>query len=218
MDILYEDNHLLVVNKPAGLLTQASGTSEANLEDLAKAWIKEHYHKPGNVYLHAVHRLDRPASGCVLLARTSKALSRLQAAMRSKDNVKCYYAIVCGHPSPAKALLEHFLCHKEHHAEVVDSKTPGAQAARLIYRVVTQNKEFSLVDIALETGRYHQIRVQMQAIDCPILGDTRYGGASWRHSQQIALHHYLFEFTHPVTKERLAIKAPVPAHWPLQPL
>lgn len=217
MDILYEDNHLLVVNKPAGLLTQASGTDETNVEDLGKAWIKQQYNKPGNVFLHAVHRLDRPASGCVLLARTSKALSRLQEAMRARDNVKRYYAIVCGQPTVTEGQIEHWMLHKDHHAELARQDDSGAQLARLRYRTIATEGALSLVDITLETGRYHQIRLQMQAIGCPLLGDTRYGGRSWDYPQQIALHHYSLGFIHPVTKERLVVKAPIPSHWPLLP-
>jgi 23S rRNA pseudouridine1911/1915/1917 synthase len=217
MEILYEDNHVLALNKPSGLLTQASGTDQNNLEAQAKEWIKNTYHKPGNVFLHAVHRLDRAASGVVLMARTSKALSRLNESIRTKNTRKCYYAIVNGYPVPEEGTLEHYMRHAEHQAEIVESRHPEARLARLKYRVLQIHQELALIEIELETGRYHQIRAQMATIGCPILGDARYGGLSWKFGSRIALHHYQLEIAHPTTKQLLSVTAPLPAFWPIRP-
>ncbi len=216
MNVLFEDNHVLVVEKPAGVLTQDSGSGEANLQDQAKAWIKERYHKPGAVFLHAVHRLDRPASGIVVFARTSKALSRLNEALRSKDTTKHYYAIVCGQPKLSQATLEHYMAHGDHSAKITTQNTPGALLARLSYQVIATTHDLTLVKIELETGRYHQIRLQLATIGNPILGDVRYGGQPWRQGE-IALHHCVFTFPHPITKGRVMVTAAAPASWPLQP-
>ncbi len=216
MNILYDDNHILAANKPAGLLTQASGTQQSNLEDLCKTWLKDKYSKPGNVFLHAVHRLDKPASGIVLFARTSKALSRLNASMRAKETRKHYRAIVIGVPDTSEQTLEHYMTHGDHRSDIATSATPGAVLARLHYVVAATSGTLALLDIELETGRYHQIRSQLAAIGHPILGDERYGGRSWNFPDRIALHHYQLEIPHPISKEPLVLTAPLPEHWPLQ--
>ena len=215
MDILYEDNHILVANKPAGLLTQPSGTDLDSLEDRAKAWIKEKYQKPGNVFLHAVHRIDRPASGVVLFARTSKALSRLNESMRSKETRKVYLTIVCGIPKKPKAALEHLMVHGDHEAKLATILTPNAVLAKLRYTTITTTDGLSLLEVELDTGRYHQIRLQMSAIGCPILGDIRYGGRPWKYPDQIALHHHKLVIPHPITRELLEFVAPSPPLWPV---
>jgi 23S rRNA pseudouridine1911/1915/1917 synthase len=212
-EILFEDNHLLVVNKPAGLLTQPSGTDQDSLEQRCKALIKQKYQKPGNVFLEAVHRLDKPASGIVVFARTSKALSRLNAAMRAKQSQKIYYALVEGVPQPAESNLEHYLVHNDFIAEVSSVKDPDAKLCKLHYRLLKQYEGISLLEVILETGRYHQIRAQLAAIGHPILGDVKYGSHHPFASDAIALHHISLEIPHPTKETLLQLKAPLPPTW-----
>lgn len=207
---LFEDNHLLILNKPAGLLTQPSGTDQDSLEQQAKAWIKATYHKQGNVFLEAVHRLDKPVSGIVVFCKTSKALSRLNAAMRSKQTHKIYWALVEGAPPAEEGELEHCILHDDFHARIVPRDNPEGKMARLRYRVLERSKQRTLVEIELETGRYHQIRLQMSAIGCPIWGDRKYGSQSEYASGSIALHHRCLTLPHPVTHACLVIEAPPP--------
>lgn len=213
LQILYEDNHLLAVNKPAGLLTQPSGTSQESLEALCKAWIKQKYSKPGNVFLEAAHRLDKPVSGVVLFARTSKALARIHALLREKKAIKIYHALVERPPQPQGGILEHALVHDAHHARVVEADAEGAQMARLRYKLIGPKGDRYLLEIELETGRYHQIRAQLAAIGLPIIGDERYGSKQKLPGNQIALHHHRLEIDHPVTHVRLVLEAPVPEGW-----
>lgn len=206
MEIIYEDNHLLVVNKPAGLLTQPSGTDQDSLENQAKQWLKVKYAKPGNVFLTAVHRLDKPASGIVVLAKTSKALSRLNESMREKETLKIYWARIENRLPSAEGILENYLKHGDFQAEVVMNTHPEGKLARLRYKLVKDD----LVEIELETGRYHQIRAQLSAIGCPILGDTRYGSKSSLPGGVIALHHKSLTIPHPITQEPLIFEANLP--------
>lgn len=210
MQIIYEDNHLLAVNKPSGLLTQPSGTTQESLEALCKQWIKEKYHKPGNVFLEAAHRLDKPVSGIVLFARTSKALSRLHASLREKRAFKIYLAIVDRPPGQPEGTLEHYLIHDSHHTRIAGPTTPGAQFARLHYKLRGPKGKGYLVEIQLETGRYHQIRAQLAAAGMPIWGDERYGSQKQLPGNQIALHHHRLEIDHPVTQARLVLEASLP--------
>ena len=199
-DVIYEDNHLLVVNKPAGLLTQPSGTHQESLESICKAWLKEKYHKKGQVFLHAIHRLDKPVSGIVVFARTSKALSRLQETMRHNKNIKkMYEAWVERTPKSSEGWLEHYLVHDDHCAIVSSKNDPKAKLARLHYRVKEERGEQALLEVELETGRYHQIRVQLAAIGCPILGDIKYSSKHSLPGQTIALHHAFMQIPHPIT-------------------
>lgn len=209
-EILYEDNHLLVVNKPAGILTQPSGTEQENLEHICKAWLKKKYGKPGHVFLEAVHRLDKPVSGIVVFARTSKALSRLQASIRGKAGRKLYHALVENAPKQPEGTLEHFLVHDDHRASVVEKSTPDAKLARLHYRSIGQRGKHALLEVELDTGRSHQIRAQLSAIGCPIIGDEKYGARSWGSEKKIALHHFRMQLPHPVTHEMLTFEAPDP--------
>lgn len=206
MDIIFEDNHLLCVSKPAGLLTQPSGTQQENLEDKAKAWLKEKYQKKGNVFLHAIHRLDKPVSGLVLFAKSAKALSRLNEAIRQKKIKKTYLALLQGQLPAKKGLLENPLQHKSFRAQIDENGKP----ARLSFHVIETKSNLSLVEIVLDTGRYHQIRVQFAEIGCPILGDEKYGSSSPYHKKGIALHHFRLEFFHPVTNEWLLLESPPP--------
>ncbi len=201
MQVIFCDNHILVVSKPAGISTQPHPRDSSNLTDQAKAWIKKKYNKPGNVYLEPIHRLDKPVSGLVLFARTSKALSRLQEMMRQKGIRKTYFARVEGILPHPEGTLEHYLFHDEHRARIVSASHPEAKLARLHYKLLEKHEDCSYVEIDLETGRYHQIRAQFSTIGCPILGDEKYGSAS--SSTKIALHHGRLQFSHPVTKAPL---------------
>lgn len=193
MQVVFVDNHLLVVEKPAGVVTQP------DLVELAKAWIKKEYNKPGAVFLEPIHRLDRPVSGLVLFARTSKALSRLQEAMRQREIGKTYLALIEGAPPAEKGMLRHFLIHGDHRALVASQSEEGAKEAILEYSVRGRSGEHSLLEIVLHTGRYHQIRAQLSAIGCPVVGDHKYGAKT--KGETIALHHGSMQCKHPVTQE-----------------
>jgi len=194
-NIVYSDNHLLVVEKPADMATQP------DLTELAKAYVKKKYNKPGNVFLHPAHRLDKAVSGLVLFARTSKALSRLQEMMRDRKIVKIYHALVEGELPAEQGMLVHHLIHGSFRAEV----SKAGKESILEYRVLKRERGATLLEIHLITGRYHQIRAQLSAIGCPVLGDEKYGSKkSW--PKGIALHHSEMRFEHPVTKESLVLK------------
>jgi 23S rRNA pseudouridine1911/1915/1917 synthase len=208
---LFEDNHLLVLNKPAGLLTQPSGTEQDSLEQQAKTWLKSVYHKPGNVFLEAIHRLDKPASGVVVFGKTRKALSRLNASIRAKQAHKIYWAWVEGVLPLDEGDLEHFLLHDEFHARVVTIQHPEGKAAHLTYRVLQRKNNRTLVEIELLTGRYHQIRLQLAASGHPIWGDHKYGGLQKYESSAIALHHQRLELPHPISHAWLTFEASPPA-------
>lgn len=211
---LFEDNHLLVLNKPPGLLTQPSGTDRESLEGQAKAWLKAVYHKPGNVFLEAVHRLDKPVSGVVVFGKTSKALTRLNLSIRAKDTKKIYWAWVEGILYPLQGKLEHFLVHDEFQAQIVSSAYPEGKKARLIYHVLVQEKERTLLEIELETGRYHQIRAQLAAIGHPIWGDFKYGSRSIYVPEAIALHHRCLQLPHPISRTQMIFEASLPDDFP----
>ncbi len=207
MDILLLDNHLLAAEKPGGLLTQPSGTAGDSLEGQAKEFLRQRFSKPGAVFLHAVHRLDRPASGIVLFARTSKALSRLNQASRQGEFGKIYLARVEGRPVRDCAVLEDWLLQAEFCSRVVAPGTAKARLSRLKYSLLRADRDSSLLEIALETGRYHQIRVQLAQLGHPVLGDYRYGARqSWR-PEMIALQHYQFSFRHPISREEITLQA-----------
>jgi 23S rRNA pseudouridine1911/1915/1917 synthase len=214
LDVLYEDNHLLAVNKPAELATMGVDASRDSLLDQAKAYIAEKYDKPGNVYLGIVSRLDAPVTGVVLLARTSKAAARLSESFRNRDVVKDYLAVVEGVPESSSGELVHFLRHDERHRKVhvASSRTPDAQEARLRYRVLGSRDGVSLVQVELLTGRKHQIRVQLAKIRCPVVGDRKYGSAC-EFSPGIALHSRRLVVAHPVKQEPVEIVAPLPGSW-----
>lgn len=195
-NIIYSDNHLLIVEKPVEIPTQP------DLTELAKAWIKKKYNKPGNVYLHPIHRLDRVVSGLVLFARTSKALSRLQEMMRERKIEKIYHALVEGDLPEEEGRLVHHLIHGSFRAEV----SKEGKEAILDYRILKHEKDATLLEIHLVTGRYHQIRAQLSNIGCPILGDEKYGSKK-KWPKGIALHHSEMRFEHPVTKDSLVFKS-----------
>ena len=211
--ILYADNHVLAINKPGGMLTQASGQLELNVEDWAREWIRVEKNKPGAVFLHAVHRLDRAVSGVVLFARTSKALSRLNQAMREGRSAKIYHAWVEGIPKQDKGICINYISHGDYRAALTTDKDPNAKKAILHYTVLRSKADQALLEIELITGRYHQIRVQLSALGCPIKGDSKYGAQ--QSSTTIGLHHKQLTIEHPVKREPLRIAAPLPAemHW-----
>ncbi|HEV8053006.1 MAG TPA: RNA pseudouridine synthase, partial [Parachlamydiaceae bacterium] len=219
IDVLYEDNHIIAVNKPAGLLSQPTDIENDSLEIRVKAWIKEKYQKPGNVFVGVVHRLDKPTSGILIFAKTSKALSRLNQAMRAKEMQKTYCAFVEGNLKKKEGTLDHFLVHGEHSSYVSDRSDKDAKPARLHYETLKENGKSSLLQIVLETGRYHQIRCQFSAIGHPIIGDLRYGAKKDQKflpqlpPNSVALHHTKMTLIHPVTKAALCIEAPLPHYF-----
>ena len=212
MKILYEDNHLLVVEKPPGLLAQRDRSGDADLLTQLKGYIKEKYHKPGDVYLGLVHRLDRNAGGVMVFARTSKAASRLSEQIRTRTVGKGYLAVVRGCPPEPEGTLDHFL-HKNSDSNltaVVGQKTSGAQRAVLHYQVLeTSSTGWSLVVIRLETGRPHQIRVQMAAVGCPLWGDRKYGGKAAGRDRFLGLWAYRLSLVHPIRGDTMDFRA-----WP----
>lgn len=207
MNVLYEDNHIIAVNKPAGLLTQPTDIQNDSLEVRLKAWLKEKYNKPGNVFLGILHRLDRPVSGIVVFAKTSKALSRLNEAMRERTMHKTYIALVEGTPQKEEEVLEHYLRHDDYRAEICRKGDNGAKLARLRYKTLEKRAKNTLLEVKLETGRYHQIRAQLAAIGCPIVGDGKYGSKTKFQNDTIALHHAHMELTHPVTHAAIILDA-----------
>ncbi len=205
--VLFSDNHVLAVDKPALLVTQPTEGHVTSLEEWAKAWVKESMQKSGAVFLHAIHRLDREVGGIVLFARTSKALTRLNEAMRKKQIVKTYHALVEGYIKESEGRLCHHLEHKEHRAEI--SSGPESKEAILRYHVLERKKDTTLVEIQLETGRYHQIRAQFAAIGHPIIGDRKYGSKTLYFQAGIALCHAEISFPHPVLKNTIEIQSKV---------
>ena len=204
LSIVYVDNHLLCLDKPGGLLTQPSGTDRDSLEARGKAWLKEEYHKPGAVFLEAVHRIDTPVCGLVLFARTSKALSRLNEAIRNGDCTKEYRALVAGVPKTPMAELRNWLTHDDHLAHVVPLGTPEAHLAVLRYEIIERRKNgTTLLKVMLESGRYHQIRAQLAHAGVPIVGDAKYGSPLPYHPGCIALQHFRLTVPHPVSKQMM---------------
>jgi len=201
IDVVYEDNHLLVVDKPSGLLTQPSGTDQSSLEEKCKQYLKKKYAKSGEVYLHAVHRLDKPVSGVVVFAKTSKALSRLNESLRNKQSKKIYHALVEGVPKQSETILENYLMHDSFSARVVEKTHPKAKLARLSYKILEVQNGNAKLEIELETGRYHQIRIQLANLGCPIVGDGKYGSTINNSGEGIALRHVELSVIHPIKKE-----------------
>ncbi len=207
-EVLFVDNHILLLKKPAGMLTQPDDSDCESLEAFGKAWIKREFQKPGNVFLHAVHRLDKPVSGLVLFARTSKALSRLNQFQREHRFQKEYIALVEGHLMQEEGILEHYLQKKSFRAEIAERESPGSKKCLLKYNLLRAGGRTSLLKISLMTGRYHQIRAQLSAIGHPIVGDLKYG--SREASKILFLHHSKLSFPHPVSQEVLQYEVPVP--------
>jgi len=211
---LYEDNHLLVVNKPAGLPTMGVPEGRPTLLSLAKEYVKERYQKPGNVYLGVVSRLDAPVTGVVLLARTSKAAARLTEQFRNRDVEKTYWAVVEGAIEPAVGNLVDWLGHDDRHRRmhIVGPTLAGAREARLAYRRLPVVQEGCWLEVRLETGRKHQIRLQLSHAGHPIVGDRKYGSRVL-FSPGIALHARRLAISHPTTGVRIEFEAPLPKTW-----
>ncbi len=227
MTILYEDNHIIAVNKAVGEIVQADKTGDKPLSDQVKEYIKEKYNKPGDVFLGVTHRLDRPTTGVVLFARTSKALVRLNDMFRSHDGIKkTYWAIVQGKPPVPGARLQNWLLRneKQNKSYIVKENTISAesridatpsrlnkpQLAVLEYRTLAAGDNYSLLEVNLLTGRHHQIRCQLAAIGCPVKGDLKYGAKRSNPDGGICLHARRIEFIHPVSKQNIIIDAPAP--------
>ena len=213
MTVLYEDNHLIIVNKQTGEIVQGDETGDAPLSDIVKDWLKKKHNKPGNVYLGVVHRLDRPVSGVVLFAKTSKALPRLNKMFAEHINVhKTYWAIVQNRPKENKGTLTHWLTRQEKNntAKAYDREVPGAKKAVLDYEVIASSDRYHLLEINLHTGRHHQIRCQLAKIGCPIKGDLKYGAPRSNPDGSISLHARNLTLEHPVSHESISVTAPVP--------
>lgn len=208
-EIVFCDNHILIALKLRGLPTQPPPEGGESLEGYAKAWLKQEYKKPGNVFLHAIHRLDKPVSGLVLFARTSKALSRLNEMQRNMEIQRVYVAEVEGILPAKEGKLDHYLIHGDHKAIIGTQKDKEAKHARLTYQVNQFKERTTVVTIELETGRYHQIRAQFSATGHPIVNDTKYGAKSGN-EQGIHLHCMMLAFKHPVTKELVQLQTPIP--------
>ena len=209
--VLYEDNHLIVINKPAGALVQGDKTGDNPLSELVRAFIKEKYNKPGNVFTGVVHRLDRPVSGVLLFAKTSKALERLNELFRLKTIKKTYWAIVKTKPKNKDHLI-HYLIRDRNTNTVTayDREIPKGEKAELSYSIIREKNNFYLLEVTLITGKHHQIRAQLAHIGSPIVGDLKYGFGSPNKNGSIHLHAKSIEFIHPIKKEPLKIEAPLP--------
>ena len=219
MEILYEDNHLLAVNKPAGISTMGASDADETVVRMAKAYLKQKYQKPGNVYLGVVSRLDKPVTGVLLLARTSKAAARLSRNFRERDVRKIYWGIVTASDALSDdGTLKHWIRKNEsqRRMEVCRDSAPGAQHASLNYRVIHSSTRQAWVRIELKTGRKHQIRVQFSAIGCPLVGDQKYASRT-SFPKGIALHARHLELAHPVRDSQIRLTAPLPRYWPKPP-
>lgn len=212
MRVVYEDNHIIIVNKESGEIVQGDKTGDTPLSDIVKDYIKEKYQKPGNVFLGVVHRLDRPVSGLVVFARTSKALSRLNEMFRTGDVHKTYWALTKERPAELEGRLEHWLVRneKQNKSYAYNREKPGAKKAILEYKVIGMTDNYTLLEVQLLTGRHHQIRCQLAAMGCPIKGDLKYGALRSNPDGSISLLSRRVQFIHPVSKEQIDVTATVP--------
>ena len=213
MRVVYEDNHIIIVYKESGEIVQGDKTGDTPLSDIVKDYIKEKYQKPGNVFLGVVHRLDRPVSGLVVFARTSKALSRLNEMFRTGEVHKTYWAITKNMPAIEEGRLEHWLVRNERQNKsyAYAKEKPGAKKDVLEYKMIGRTDNYSLLEVRLLTGRHHQIRCQLAAMGCPIKGDLKYGAQRSNPDGSISLLSHRVEFVHPVSKERIDVTSPVPS-------
>jgi 23S rRNA pseudouridine1911/1915/1917 synthase len=212
LSVLYEDNHIIIVNKRSSDLVQGDSSGDEPLDAVVKQYIGEKYKKPGDVFLGVVHRLDRPVSGCVVYARTSKALTRMSELFRSRDVKKSYWAIVTERPPSEEGELRSFLKKNEsqNKSYVYDKEVKGSKEATLSYRIIGRSSSFYLLEIDLHTGRHHQIRAQLAAAGCPVRGDLKYGSKRSNDGGGISLHARRISFIHPVRKEEITVEAPLP--------
>lgn len=207
MEIVYEDNHIIIVNKAAGEIVQGDKTGDTPLSELVKQYIKEKYNKPGEVFLGVVHRLDRPVSGLVMFARTSKALSRLNKMFQEGSVHKTYWALVKNRPQEDEAELVHYLVRneKQNKSYAYEKEVPHSKRAVLHYKLIDRTDHYFLLEITLKTGRHHQIRCQLAKIGCPIKGDLKYGAQRSNRDGSISLQSHAIEFEHPVSHAHTAI-------------
>lgn len=212
MTVLYEDNHIIAVNKTSSEIVQGDKTGDEPLSETIKKYLKIKYNKPGEVFCGVTHRLDRPVSGVVLFAKTSKALARLNDMFKNQEVSKTYWALVKNKPAQPEGRLEHYLLRNEKQNKSVahDKMVPDAKKAALTYRLIAQSDSYYLLEIRLETGRHHQIRCQLAKMGCPIKGDLKYGFPRSNPNGGISLHARQVEFVHPVSKQLIQITAPVP--------
>lgn len=210
MDVVYEDNHLIIVNKSSSEIVQGDKTGDKPLAEMVKEYIKQKYHKPGNVFLGVVHRLDRPVSGLVVFARTSKALARLNEMFRTKEVHKTYWAIVGNCPPTEEGELVHWLVRneKQNKSYAYDKEKPEAKKAVLDYKLIGRSERYFLLEVDLKTGRHHQIRCQLAKMGCPIKGDLKYGSPRSNPDGSICLHARRVRFVHPVSKQEIDVTAP----------
>ena len=214
MKVVYEDNHVIIVAKESGEIVQGDKTGDKPLSEIVKEYIKEKYQKPGEVFLGVVHRLDRPVSGLVVFARTSKALARLNKMFAEGEVHKTYWAIVGrGERREERGELTHWLVRneKQNKSYAYDREVPHSKKAQLRYRVISQGDRYQLLEVELLTGRHHQIRCQLSKVGMPIRGDLKYGAARSNPDGSISLHARRVEFIHPVSKQQIVAEAPVPA-------
>ena len=212
MKVVYEDNHIIIIYKESGEIVQGDKTGDIPLSEIVKDYLKEKYKKPGNVFLGVVHRLDRPVSGFVVFAKTSKALSRLNKMFANGEVHKSYWAIVQTRPAEAEGVLTHWMVRneKQNKSYAYDSETARSKKAILKYRVIGASDRYTLLEVNLLTGRHHQIRCQLSAIGCPIKGDLKYGARRSNPDGSISLLSHHVEFVHPVSKETISVSSPLP--------
>ena len=213
MTVVYEDNHIIIVNKTASEIVQGDKTGDVPLSETVKQYLKEKYHKPGNVFIGVTHRLDRPVSGLVVFAKTSKALSRLNEMFKNSEVKKTYWAIVKQTPAETEGELVNYLVRneKQNKSYAYDTEKPGSKKAVLHYRLIARSDNYCLLEVDLKTGRHHQIRCQLAKMGCPIKGDLKYGFPRSNPDGSICLHARRVRFVHPVSKELIDVVAPVPS-------
>ena len=212
MRIIFEDNHLLVINKDAGVLVQGDKTGDTPLSDLAKAYVKEKYQKPGEVFMGVIHRIDRPVSGLVLMARTSKALERMNEQFKNREIEKKYLAVVRNRPAANAGNLVHWLIKnpETNVTKAYEKEVPNSMRSELNYKLIGELDGFYLLEVNPITGRPHQIRVQLASMNCPIVGDNKYGYPRGNKDKSICLHAHSVKFMHPVKKEEMQLFAALP--------
>jgi 23S rRNA pseudouridine1911/1915/1917 synthase len=213
MKVIYEDNHLIAVNKTCSEIVQGDKTGDSPLSETVQQWLKEKYNKPGNVFIGVTHRLDRPVSGLVLFAKTSKALTRMNEMFREGKIKKTYWAIVKNRPPQDEGELVHYLVRneKQNKSYASDTEKPGSKKAILSYRLIARSDRYYLLEIDLKTGRHHQIRCQLAKMSCPVKGDLKYGYDRSNPDGGISLHARKARFVHPVSRKEIEIIAPLPA-------
>lgn len=212
MEVIYEDNHIIIVNKNSSEIVQGDKTGDKPLSETVKEYLKEKYNKPGNVFCGVTHRLDRPVSGIVVFAKTSKALARLNDMFKNKDVKKTYWAIVANRPKQTEGTLQHYLVRneKQNKSYAYDKEVPNSKKAVLDYKLIAASERYFLLEVNLHTGRHHQIRCQLAKMGCPIKGDLKYGAPRSNPDGSISLHARHIEFVHPVSKQVISVTAKVP--------